>query len=102
MDNIDDKENLMATKEAHIEKIEEQLKQRGAKLDELVAKANEAGPEVKSDYHRRIDDLKAKFEIMRSKQAELKAASNDKWQTVKTGVETAWKELEATFNNLTN
>jgi chromosome segregation ATPase len=95
MDNIYEKQNLMET-ETHVGKvgkIETQLKQWGAKVHELVAKADQAGAEAKTDYHNRIDDLKAKYRIARSKLAELKAESNEKWEALKTGVETAWKEF---------
>jgi len=92
MDNINEKQDLIETK-THVGKIETQIKQWGAKVDGLVAKADQASAEAKTNYHERIDDLKAKYRIARSKLAELKAASNKKWESLKTGVETAWKEF---------
>jgi peptidoglycan hydrolase CwlO-like protein len=90
----------METREAHVGKMETQLKQLGAKLDELVAKAGEAGTEAKSDYRKRIDDLKSKHQTAQSKLDELKVAGSEKWETFKTGVESAWNELEDAFKKL--
>ena len=86
--------------EGHVGKMEAQLSRWGAKLDGLVAKAEKAGTEMKIDQRKRLDDLKAKYQIAQSKLGELKAAGNEKWATLKTGVENAWKDLEAAFKKL--
>ena len=90
------------TMEAHVGKMEKKLKHWGAKLDELVARADEAGAEAKLDYRKGIDDLKAKHRAARAKLDELKTAGSDKWETFKDGVESAWTELEVAFTKLTN
>jgi hypothetical protein len=92
----------MKVTEANVGKMERQLTQWGAKLDELVAQAEEAGAEVKLDYRERIDALKAKHQLARSQLDELRATGNDKWETLKTGMEGAWNELEVAFKKLTN
>lgn len=90
----------MITAEANVGKMEAQLSHWGAKLDELVAKAEEAGEEVKSDYRKRIDDLRAKHQAAHLKLAEFKAAGSGKWDHFKIGVESAWSELENAFKEL--
>jgi hypothetical protein len=92
----------MKVEEANVGKMETQLQQWGAKLDELVAQLEEAGTEAKLDYRERIDALKAKHRLAQSQLDELKAARNEKWETVKTGLEGAWNELEFAFQKLTN
>jgi hypothetical protein len=87
----------METTEANVGKMETQLKQWGAKLDELVAKAN---TEAKADYHQLIDDLKAKYQIVQSRFDELKAAGSDKMATFKDGMESAWNAVEVAFKKL--
>jgi len=57
---------------------------------------------MKIERRKRIDDLKAKYQAAQSKLAELKAASGEKWGVLKTGVESAWNELEAAFKKLKN
>jgi hypothetical protein len=86
--------------EGHVGKMEAELRQWGAKLDGLVAKAEKAGAAVKIDQRKRIDDLKAKYQVAQSKLCELKAAGSEKWATLKTGVESAWKDLEAAFKKM--
>ena len=88
----------METTEANVAKMETQLKQWGAKLDDLVAKA---GTEAKKDYQRMIDELKDKYQIVQSRFDELKAAGSDKMATVKDGMESAWNEVEVAFKKLT-
>jgi chromosome segregation ATPase len=92
----------MKVTQANVGKMETQLQQWGAKLDELVAQAEEAGTEAKLDYRERIDALKAKHQLARSQLDELKATGNEKWETLKTGLEGAWNELEDAFKKLTN
>lgn len=86
--------------EAKIGKMERQLSQWGAKLDTLVDKAEAAGADVKIEYRHLIDDLIVKHERAQSKLDEFRAAGADKWDILKEGVEAAWGELEAAFENL--
>ncbi len=92
----------MQAHEAHVGKMEAQLKQWGAKLDELVAKTKEVGAEAKVEYRKGIDDLKAKHQAAQAKLDELKAAGGEKWESLKAGVESVWGEVEAAFKKLTN
>ncbi len=92
----------MERTEEHVGKLETQLKQWGAKLDEFVAKADKAGTTARIDNRKRIDDLKAKVHAAQAKLDEVKAAGSEKWDTLKTGVESAWNELELAFKKLKN
>jgi peptidoglycan hydrolase CwlO-like protein len=96
------RENFMEKTQADVGKLETQLKQWGAKLDELVAKADRAGTTARIDNRKRIDDLKAKVQAAQSKLDEVKTAGREKWETLKTGVESAWAELELAFKKLKN
>jgi uncharacterized coiled-coil DUF342 family protein len=82
--------------------METQLKEWGTKLDELLAKADAAGTKADTVYRKRIDNLKAKYQVAHSKLDELKAAGSEKWDTIGTGVESAWNELRDAFNELRN
>ena len=50
----------MGRKEAYQEKIEAQLKEWSAKINELKAKAEKAAAEKKTELHKMIDNLRAK------------------------------------------
>jgi len=81
-------------------RIETRLRQLGAKLDKLAAKAVEAGGDVKLDYCKQIDLIKDKHSVVRSKLDAFKAANGQKWDHFKGGVETAWHDLENAFKAL--
>jgi hypothetical protein len=81
-------------------KMEAQLRNWGVKLDKVIAKAEAAGTEVKIDYRKGVEDLKAKYKVAQSKFAECKAAGSAKWGIFKTGLETAWNDLESAFRKL--
>ena len=85
-----------------VSKLEDQLKLWGAKLNELVAKAEVAGQETKIDARKHLDDVKARLADARAKLDEAKAAGGDKWEKFKSGVELSWKELETAFHKLTH
>jgi len=92
----------METVEAHVGKIEADLKQWGARLDKLSTKLDAAGAGAKVDYRKRLDDLKEKYVAAEARFAELKAAGSANWDTFKGGVESAWNELETAFAKLGN
>ena len=81
-------------------KIETRLRQLGAKLDRLVAKADEAGSEAKADYRKGIDHIKDKHAAVQGKLDAYKSANGQKWDNFKDGVETAWQDLENAFKAL--
>lgn len=92
----------METMEDHVGEMEAQLSQWGAKLDELVAKADLTAAQARLDHRVRIDELKAKYRLAQAKLDELKAAeSSEQWEIIQAGVETTWNELELAFEALT-
>lgn len=91
---------MTATNDNHIGKLETQLQQWGAKLDELVAKADEVGAETKAEYRQAIDELGKKYQTAQAKLAELKTAGGTKWELFKNGIEHAWSDVETAFKGL--
>jgi len=92
----------METVEAHVEKMEAELKQWGARLDKLMTQAHATSADVKIDYRKRLDDLRQKYVAAEKRFAELKAAGSGKWEIFQGRVETAWRELETAFTRLAN
>jgi len=92
----------METVEAHVEKMEAELKQWGTRLDKLMTLAHATSADAKIDYRKRLDDLRQKYLAAEERFAELKAAGNGKWEIFQGGVETAWSELAKAFTRLTN
>jgi archaellum component FlaC len=90
----------MDTTGQEVGKIETRLRQFGTKLDNLVAKAGEAGDEAKNEYRKQIDNIKDKHAVVQSKLNAFKAANGQKWDNFRDGVETAWHDLETAFKAL--
>lgn len=88
----------MSQKQAYQEKMEAQLKEWGAKIDELKAKAEKAEADAKLEYHKRIDGLQAKRNAVEAKLAEVKASGEEAWENLKDGAERAWNELRSAVN----
>lgn len=91
-----------ASVKTQVGKMEEQLKLFGAKLDDLVTKAHDAGAEAKDDYRKTVAELKTKHQAAQAKLDELRAVGIDKWDAFKTGIEGAWSEFETAFKKLTH
>jgi len=92
----------METIKTRTGKMEQQLKHWGKKLDDIVAKAEQAGTEARADYRKNVDELKAKMKVAHAKLAELQAAGGESWETFQAGVESTWKDIEAAFKKMAN
>jgi hypothetical protein len=97
---LNEKENSMESVGQEVGKIETRLRQLGAKLDRLVAKADEAGSEAKAEYREQIVHIKDKHTIVQGKLTAFRAAKGQKWENFKGGVEIAWHDLENAFKAL--
>jgi len=83
----------METAGQELGEIETRLRQLGAKLDRMVAKADEVGTDANTDYRKRIDRVRDKQALVQSRLDAYRAANGQKWESFKGGVETAWREL---------
>ncbi len=90
----------METPGQEVGKIETRLRQLGTKLDRLVAKADEAGTDVRLDYRQQISLAKDKHAVVQEKLSAYKAANGQKWDNFRDGVEIAWCNLENAFKAL--
>ncbi len=84
----------MGNKTAYVEKIQARLNQWDAEIENLKAKAAEAGADAKIKYYQKIDTIQEKQQEAQSKLDELRRAGDDAWIEMRSGVERAWKELE--------
>jgi uncharacterized coiled-coil DUF342 family protein len=87
----------MKSREEYIDKLAAQLKEWSAKIDDLQSKAHVAKADAKTEYENQIRQLKIKRDAATQKLQELKGASNEAWDTLKAGAETAWADLEKAF-----
>ncbi|MFA5112098.1 MAG: hypothetical protein WC443_11870 [Desulfobaccales bacterium] len=90
----------MGLKEAYQEKMEAQLKEWSAKLQELKAKADKAGADVKIEMYKQIDELRAKKEATQHQLNQIKAAGAESWEALKAGSEKTLEEMKKTWESM--
>jgi hypothetical protein len=90
----------MGLKEAYQEKIEAQIKEWTAKLQEYKAKADKASADVKVQMYQQLDHLRTQKEAAQQKLNEIKAASGDSWEALKAGSEKVLEEMKKTWESM--
>jgi len=89
----------MDKKEEYIQKLDAQLREWSAKIDELNAKAEKAKGDIKTEYTKQLEALEALRESALKKLAEITEASEQAWEELRTGAEKAWHELKTSLDN---
>lgn len=89
----------METKDAYKARIDAQLKEWGAKIAELQAKAEAAEASARIEYLKQVEALRMKKEKTQLKLEELKKAGDEAWETLKAGVEQAASDLKDSINS---
>ena len=95
----------MGRREVYQEKIEAQLKEWSAKINELKATAEKAAADKKIELHKMIDNLRAKKEQVQNNLNEIKAAGVETWEKLKDktdkaldDVKTFWEGIKSKFH----
>jgi hypothetical protein len=88
------------TREAYQQKMEAQLKEWGAKIDLLKAKAEKAGADVKVSLHEHLDELHDLEKAARVQVEKIKVATAETFSEVKGEAEVAWKRITAGVESL--
>ena len=93
-------EPQVSAKEAFQNRLEAQLKEWDTLLDELKAKASDAGSELRLDYEKQLDVLGAKRAALQTKALELRKRTEDVWEDLKSGTEKAWDDMRDALNRI--
>ncbi len=93
--------SAMDNMETQVSKMQKQLTLWGARLDELVARAAKGGEDAIEKERQLLAELRAKRDDLAAKLHETRESSSEKWQTIKSGVVSAYEELEAAFELVT-
>jgi len=80
-------------KQIYEQKVQAQLDQWNARIDELKAKAEQKDAEARINYQHQIEELQSKRDAFEQKLQELQKSSEDAWEEISKGVETAWNDL---------
>jgi hypothetical protein len=90
---------MLKDRKAYESKLDAQLAQWSADLGVLRAKAKRAEVGAKVAYDNSIDDLQRKHDEAGKRLRDLKIASDDAWESMKTGTEKVWVEVKALFSS---
>jgi chromosome segregation ATPase len=82
-------------------KLNAQLKEWNAKVEELRTKGQSATADAKAQLNKQLEDLGAKRGAAEKKLKELQAAGADKFQVLKQGVDQAWQDLRSAVERVT-
>ena len=99
---VKDKGTLMTAKQDFQKKLEAQLKEWDAKLDELKEKARETKDEIRADYEKQLEILSGKRATAQAKMQELRLRTEDAWEDLKGGTEKAWDEMRKALDQITS
>ncbi len=91
----------MSMKEAYEKKLQAQLDEWGAEINQLKAKADKAEANAQIEYNQQIKELRSMQESASEKLAELKEAGDDAWEDLKSGIENAWDSLNHALKSAT-
>jgi len=89
----------MSNKEAYRQKIEAELELAQARLAQWKAKAKVMAADGNIEYTKRVDELEQNVGATRAKLKELTEASEDAWESLKGGVESAWGSLSSAIRD---
>jgi poly(hydroxyalkanoate) granule-associated protein len=93
-------ETVVAMKEAYQKKLEAQLKEWDAKLDQLTEKAKKMKADTRSKLEDELEGLKAKRAAAQEKLDELRKHGEEAWEDLKGGTEKAWGEISEAFGKV--
>jgi hypothetical protein len=89
----------MSEKKLYQQKMEAKLDEWKAEVDLLKAKASGASANAKLKLNQQVKDLEAKIGQGKAKVAELANASEESWDSIKEGIESAWGSLKSAFKD---
>lgn len=92
----------MGMKESYEQKLQAQLDEWRAEIDQLKAKADKADAEAQLEYYKEIEELRTMQETVYRKLDELRDASDDAWEDIKAGVDNALDSLGSALKSATS
>jgi len=88
----------MNEKELYRQKYQAQLDEWKAEIAKLRARASGASAEAQIELNKHVKELERRMHEAGDKLAELAAASEERWDSVRKSAETTWDALKAGFN----
>jgi hypothetical protein len=84
----------MEIQEAYKQKRAAQLKEWGAQINLLEAKAENIGADIKVKHAQVVKELREKHHVASDKMKEMSKASGEAWEQVKVTADKVWDDLK--------
>lgn len=84
----------MTDKEAYEQKIQAKLDEWTADVDKLKARAASTGADAQIELNKQIAALEGRIDRGRGQLNEIAAASDEAWESLRVGMESAWDTLK--------
>ncbi len=89
-------------KKAYQEKKEAQLREWGARIEELKVKAEKSKAELKIKYEKQIEALRSQQDVAQQKLWEFKKSGENAWEGLRTGLDESLDGLRDVFERTTS
>lgn len=89
----------MSKRDEFVAQMQAKLEEWNAEIDELEARARKQKAQATADYHARLAELKGKRDEAAEKLKEVQNASEDAWESLKTGAERIWDDVKQTVQD---
>jgi hypothetical protein len=90
---------MLENRKVYESSLEAQLAQWGAEIDVLKAKVRRAEVDAKVSYDQSIDTMQRKHDEAAKHLRNLKAASDEAWEGMKSSTDKVWTEFKALFQD---
>jgi hypothetical protein len=80
-------------KQAYLDKMNAQLREWTAKVEVVKARVAKGTADVRLDYHKRIENWNERESTFKSKIEELKGATAEGYENMKSGLQKMWDEV---------
>ena len=82
-------------RDAYIEKLKAMLDEWNAEIGRLAAKEDKEGPNAGNEYHKKLDELRAKRDDIVTRIDAMHKAGDDAWEDLKFDLENSWEFLRS-------
>ena len=94
MDKIEPKGTGADERNSYMNWLDKKLKELETRLDELKLQAHLGKADVKTEYAKQYEDLNQQKDKLRQKMDELKGSGGEAWDSLKDGLDGAYKEMK--------
>ena len=81
-------------RDAYIQKLKAMLDEWNDEIERMAEKEDKAGPNAKIEYHKKLDELRAKRDDIVARIDAMQKSGEDAWEDLKFDLESSWEFLK--------